>query len=324
MTRPNREPPERPVFVCGVARSGTSLMRAILGCHSQIAMAPLELHWWTVLHRRHRRARRGPAWESFLEEFGTWPGTRSLGFEPAEIRSLVDRLPPGDHGAVFGAVMRAYAQRLGKPRWGEKTPQLELCLGEVLDAFPGARFVYMLRDPRDVAVSMYHFRPRSGARRRVVRDVAWVSLNWRGSVRVALRELTAHPERFVVVRYESLVERPAETVDGLCRWLGIASEPAMLEPDRFPGSHRAAGDRSVEGAAGIDARAVGRYRDGLAPRKVRISEWLLRGELEAAGYLPARPPLGKREAALLPIELAGAAADAAVRATDRLVRGLPR
>jgi hypothetical protein len=217
----------------------------------------------------------------------------------------------------------AFAARLGKPRWGEKTPQVELLIREIRAAFPEASFVYMVRDPRDVAVSMFHYRPRQ-PRRRIARDLTWVALNWRESVRLALRESAADPARFHVVRYEGLVTRPSEVIDDLCRRLGLDFEPEMLEPERFPGFEVSLDTSPFGPHEGIDQAAVGRYRGLLPPRRIRIVEWLLGTEMRRLGYEPESPGLGFREAVLLPFELAGAAADATLRSVDRAVRGVPR
>ncbi|HEV8516598.1 MAG TPA: sulfotransferase [Candidatus Limnocylindrales bacterium] len=313
---------DRPIYVCGVARSGTSLMRAILGMNSAVAMPPEELHWWTRLLPRYRQATGGRDWQLFLDRFADWPQTRLLGLDRDELRARLESLQPGDHGQVFGTTMRAFAERLGKPRWGDKAPQLELFVSQIGEAFPGAAFVYMVRDPRDVAISMYHYRPRF-PRRRIARDVTWVTLNWRESVRVARGVAARDPGRFFLVRYETLVDRPRETIAELCGQLGLEFELPMLEPHRFAG-FGARGNSSFGEHDGIDRAGLARHLGRLPARQVRLCEWLLGDELAAMGYAPERPPLGAREAALLPLEVAGAAADASVRALDRLVRGVPR
>jgi hypothetical protein len=298
-------------------------MRAMIGLNSAVAMAPEELHWWTRFVPSLRQARGDRTWQGFLDRFVDWPLTRRLGLDPDELRARLGSVPPGDRAAVFASTMRAFAARLGKPRWGEKTPQLELFVREIWVAFPRASFVYMVRDPRDVVASMYHYRPRR-PRRRIARDLMWVVLNWRESVRLASRESAAHPALFHVVRYEDLVSRPTDVMEDLCRRLGLDVEPGMLEPERFPSFSLSLSTSPFGSHEGIDQAAVGRHRGLLPPRRIRIVEWLLAAEMSRLGYEPERPALGVAETALLLFELAGAAADGAVRSLDRLVRGVPR
>jgi hypothetical protein len=298
-------------------------MRAIIGLNSAVAMAPAELHWWTRLLSSHRRTTGDRAWPAFLERFVDWPPTQRLGLDRTELLERLRRVPAGDHSGVFGATMRAFAAHLGKPRWGEKTPQLELYSGEIREAFPGASFVYMVRDPRDVVASTFRFRARP-PRRRVARDVTWVALNWRESIRLALREGANDPDRFLVVSYERLVDRPRETIEGICQKLGLEFEPAMLDPERFRG-FAAFQATSLSGPhQGIDRVALGTHRSRLAPRKRWICERLLQREMRQLGYEPEQGRLGIVEAALLPVELAGAAGDASLRRLDRIARGAPR
>jgi hypothetical protein len=298
-------------------------MRAIIGLNSAVAMAPDELHWWTRIYPWHRRATSGRAWRDFLERFVDWPPTQGLGLDRAALLDRLGGIPDGDHAGVFGATMRMFATRSGKGRWGEKTPQLELYADEVREAFPAASFVYMVRDPRDVAISMYHYRP-GRPRRRPARDVAWVSLNWRESVQRAALEAARDPDRYLIVRYENLVERPRRTVEGLCQILGLEFEDRMLEPDEFPGFVRSRTAGPFGSQEGINRTALGRHHGRLAPRKRWISEWLLDAHMRRFGYDPEPGRLGVLEAALLPIELAGAAGDATLRRLDRIARGVPR
>jgi hypothetical protein len=298
-------------------------MRAILGLNSAVAMAPEELHWWTRLLSSQRRTTGDRAWPAFLDRFVDWPPTQRLGLDRAQLLELLSRVPPGDHSGVFGTTMQEFAARLGKPRWAEKTPQLELYSGDIRAAFPGASFVYMVRDPRDVVASTFQLRARP-PRRRAARDVAWVALNWRESVRWALREAAKDPDGFLVVSYEGLVERPKETIEGICQKVGLRFESAMLDPERFEGFAASQATSSSGPHEGIDRVALGAHRRRLAPRKRWICEWLLQREMRQLGYEPEQGRLGLVEAALLPLELAGAAGDASLRRLDRTARGAPR
>jgi hypothetical protein len=297
-------------------------MRAILGLHSAVAMAPSELHWWTRLYPAHRRAVSGPAWTRFIDLFVDWGPTRDLGVPRELLLSHLRSLPPGAFARVFGATMGAFAARLHRPRWAEKTPQLELFTAEIRKGFPDAYFVYLVRDPRDVVVSTSAFRS-AFARRRLTRDVGWVALNWRESVRCAIRQADSD-DRFLVVRYEELVSRPGETVAALCGRLGLDFEPAMLDPDRFTGFAESKARSGFDPPAQIDGTAIGRFRGRLSPRKQWICERLLGRDMERLGYAPDLARLGVGESALLPLELAVAAADGAVRRVDRFLRGRPR
>src|SRR4051794_27962840 len=123
----------RPIFpfVVGCSRSGTTLLRALLDAHPLLAVPP-ESHF--AVAPRLRRLGRDP-W------FRLW------GIEPPDLRGL-------DVADAVRAVFAAYAAAQGKPRYADKTPHYVSHLPLLAERFPEARFVHVVRDGRDVALSL--------------------------------------------------------------------------------------------------------------------------------------------------------------------------
>ncbi len=108
--------PDRALFILGVRRSGTTLLRVMLGRNSRIAI-PDESYFIPQLAARHRGIVDPVAFEDDLRRLST---VRDWGVRPAEVRA---RLRPGATVAEgIAAVFEAYAAHQGKPRWGDKTP----------------------------------------------------------------------------------------------------------------------------------------------------------------------------------------------------------
>ena len=148
---------ERPVFVIGSERSGTTLIMAILGCHPRLAVPEVAwyyprfrpyLHTYGDLGRvenfktlAHEMAYglRTPFW-------GMDVNPATFGDEIVERALALEQSFRGVVAAMFGR----YAEYVDKPRWGEKTPYNLFFVGEILEDFPDAQFVHIYRDGRDV------------------------------------------------------------------------------------------------------------------------------------------------------------------------------
>jgi hypothetical protein len=116
---------------------------------------------------------------------------------------------------------RLYARRFGKPRWGDKSPTYTAHLPAVQELLPEARFVHLVRDGRDVALSLRQvwFAP--------ARDAAGLARYWRGCIEEA-RAGARHCRHYLELRYEDLVSDPEATLRRLCAFVELPWSPHML------------------------------------------------------------------------------------------------
>jgi hypothetical protein len=211
-------------FIVGVGRSGTTLLRLMLDAHPAMAIPP-ETHFVPALIETFERPRVSP--ELALEAIVSYPrsGWPDSGVEKEEmlkrLRSL-RRLNSPDAVRSFYAL---YAARHGKTRFGDKTPRYVTRLNRIGRALPEAHFIHVIRDGRDVALSM---------NRRLVelRDsqpvpVRRLAKRWRRRVLNArANELVS--DRYIEVRYEDLVADTEETLRRVCVFLALEYDPVML------------------------------------------------------------------------------------------------
>ena len=182
-----------PVFLLSPVRSGSTLLRVMLNTHSQIC-APHEMH----LRRLQVRISKSYA-ELSVEQSG-------LSVEKLE-NLLWDRL------------LDRELNRSGKKLIVEKTPSNLLMWARLHRAWPKARYVYLLRHPSAVADSWQRAHPK-----RSQETVHAEVLRYMQALQDARETLPGH-----VVRYEDLTRDPAGVLQGLCAFLGVAWEPAMLD-----------------------------------------------------------------------------------------------
>jgi protein-tyrosine sulfotransferase len=180
----------RPIFIVGCPRSGTSALKASLDSHPRISCGPEEgsLFWLartdTDLARR-RRQKAGVEEEAWL----------SL------VRHLVEEL------------MRPYAESLGKTRWGLKHPELATKIPWLDKLYPTCQVIHIVRNPNDVIASNQDLFGLSRSHRYGKRWVEFVRDAERDGRRLGR-------QRFKTVRYEDLVSQPEEILRDIVNWLG--------------------------------------------------------------------------------------------------------
>ncbi len=286
-----------PLFIVGNDRSGTTMLRLILDSGPEIAIPPESMILTDY----------GAVWEAgelgdpeasdrFMAEVWWHPKIALWNLEgppPAVPAAL-------DHAAAYRFVMeapfRAYAEQAGKPRWGDKTPHYVHHIAPLLEVWPRARFVILVRDGRDVALSIGRmpFGPNN----------AWAAASWwaRG-IRAGARAQAEHPDAVMTVRYEDLVSDPGRLVPEICAFAELDFAPEMLAIDRVDRAKIVADQKGWFPTLfdGIHTSASGRWRSEMPVRDQRIFASLAGPELLASGYEPGagRPPLASWQERLL-------------------------
>jgi hypothetical protein len=251
---------ERHIVIGGTPRSGTTLVRRTLDRHPGLCCGPET----SILLPGSIRI------EQVASEY-KWPA--------AELRELMSA--SDSQGAFVDAFARAYRERRGRPRWAEKTPLNVHSFAWVLERFPEARLVHVIRDGRDVVCSM-----RQHPERRWVDGVEVKELRPQ-PVEAYMRRWVRDTEagiamrgdpRYIEVRYEELVDDPERVLRGLVDALDEPWLPRLLV-ERTPKSGGPAHANSR-----ISTGSVGRWRQDLSADE-RAAVQRIGGELLARlGY----------------------------------------
>jgi hypothetical protein len=210
-------------FIVGRGRSGTTLLRAMLDTHPIMAVPP-ESHFVVPLIKRRRALEKGGqlSVNAVIADL-----RRRYGFQrwDLDLRAVEERLreaQPLDLAGGIREVFSLYAERRGKSRYAEKTPINVLHIPLLAAAFPEARFIHLIRDGRDVALS--YLDTDFGAS-----TLSESAVQWRRFVRTGMRDgARLGSGRYREVRYEELVERPAAVLRSVCSFLELPFDQAML------------------------------------------------------------------------------------------------
>jgi len=277
------EASDRPIFVVGCPRSGTTLLQLMLSSHPRIAIPP-ETRF--LLRAYARRLEFGdleqPANRRVLGEFicaRRGHRFRDLGLKRRRTVEEIVAGPP-TLGSAFGIVYQAYAARFGKPRWGDKRPAYNRYLDILLRLFPDAQLVHLVRDPRDCVASLKRV-PwwRRGPYQAVVA--------WAGAIDNVRATAERHPDAVVELQYERLVADPETELRRLCTALGEDFNPAMATPESVASLHvpeRALKEWHANTRRRPSTASVGRWREELEPWEAGLCETVLGARMDRFGY----------------------------------------
>lgn len=211
-------------FFVGCGRSGTTLVAAMFDSHPQLTV-PSESYFVGNLGRQASRYSTGPGFDvdRFLTDLLQISWVQRWELDEETLRHYLHAAPVESFADAVGRVFRCYADRAGKPRYGDKTPNYVARMPLIAGLIPEARFVHIIRDGRDVATSFRRvpFGPTTAAE---------AALFWRGRVstgRAAGQQLG--PERYREVRYEALVGDARAALQPVCDFLDLPFDNAMLD-----------------------------------------------------------------------------------------------
>ena len=234
---------QRPIFIGGLSHSGKTQLRIALEANAELSLTR-RTYLWDRFYGRFGDLRDAANLERCLEALCADEAVAQLSPDPAAIRREITEGDPS-YARVFAAFHRQHAERLGRSRWGEQLGFVERFADPIFAAFPSARMIHMVRDPRT----------SSGGRRRKPGALGWETARWLSSASLATRNRRRYPEGYLVVRYEALAAEPETTVGAACAFLGEPMLPAVRE--RLGEIRFEAGRDADEGSP--DAAFVDRY-----------------------------------------------------------------
>ena len=267
------EPEQPPApFVVGVARSGTTLLRLMLDAHPELAIPP-ETHFIPKLAKSmgelpksvgegemRRRA------HEVITEHRRWP---DYGLDAAELDRRFDHTEPFNATHALRAFYALYAEKQGKPRWGDKSPSYVRRIRRVHAVLPESHFIHLIRDGRDVALSQLEVHHGND-------EVADAATEWVEGIEKARKTGGAIGDAYMEVRYEDLVDDPQPVLERVCARIGLDFDPAMLDYHRGAEERMAETVRDMErgeGAVTAEQRAEQHKNVSKPPQRDRAGRW---------------------------------------------------
>jgi Sulfotransferase family len=219
------------VFLVGSARSGTTLLRRIVNAHPAIAITR-ETHFvprWYV--RRRGLTPDGHVTPKLLEHLAGYHRFRRFGLPLEDLERLARTEPPVTYAQFLTAFYDLHGQKEGKPLVGDKTGEYSRWLPTLHGLWPDARFIHLIRDGRDVCLSVLSWREEPGASRFSTWSsdrVSTCALWWMRNVALAQEAGASLGDLYHEVRYEELVNQPERVCKEICAFLDLPYDDSML------------------------------------------------------------------------------------------------
>jgi hypothetical protein len=261
------------VFIVGMPRSGTKLLRDLLNHHTDIAIFPHETHFFRPLQEQFRKYGDVTNWNAFSKLYHDFKDATF--FKRMELRGLTitaeawhRQLEGAEFRDLLQALFSTYSQITGCSIVGDKTPSYITQLPMLGSCFPNAKFIHIIRDPRDYALSI---------RKAWRKDLRRATQRWKQSIRKC--RLDASSLAYLEVHYEELVAMPQESLTRVCGFLDLPFQANMLV---FSRPSENIGD--TRDAMTVVKHNVDKWREQLDADEVRQVELIAGALMHELGY----------------------------------------
>ena len=268
---------ENSVFIGGLERSGKTYMRFMLGSHPDFIFSK-RTNLWPKFYQKYGELNAAANFQRCIHALrhnkhilALEPDFEQIGVEFREGKTTYERL--------FEVIHQQYARKNQKIYWGDQTEFLEKYAPKILSAYPNAKFIHLIRDPRDRYEAILNKVQRKSR-------MGIATARWHHSAALAIKYQAEYPDRYKVVRYETMVSHPKTSMIEICDFLGVSYYQSMLAMtnvarfnDRDSAGHKT---RSCP----LSTEFIDRYRGILTTSEISFMQIFLKQSMRSFDYVP--------------------------------------
>lgn len=276
-----------PFFIVGSGRNGSTMFSGMLNSHSKILL-PTEQWRLPNMILKYKFYHFLP-WKELVSliigEIAASNSALNWNINFNDALALLQYLPKEERSLqrIIDEIYVAYGTQHEESFacWGEKSPKNMPYTREIYRAFPKSRYIFLLRDGRDVA--------RSWLIKNESEDIKWIAESWNESIEMyEWLQKRLGPEQLYLVQYEDLVTETEATLRGVVKFLGCEFEASMLAFQGY--AAKIEGDpvfnhfKQLRKAA--NPSSIGKWKDYFSPEKTAYLEGIIRKNMVKFNYAP--------------------------------------
>ncbi len=276
--------PTTPIFIVGAPRSGTTLLQYMLRSHPDISIPTAESHFFIPLLKQesdfgdlHNIDNIRRVLQRMYQQSASFLDTdlHGISFDVETLSKQLHAQQFDSMAQLIAGLFELNAKEENARRWGDKTPYYVLHMKRLLEQFPGAQFIHLIRDGRDCALSMFErehdFR---------VYNTFFAAKYWEIYVEIGQkmgREIG--PDNYYEIRYEDLLDNPQIIMKDVCRFL---QEEYCEEIVNFKKSGEAGKTPLLQQP--IQKQNQAKWRSKMKPAQIAVFERAVAGTLRNCNY----------------------------------------
>lgn len=276
-----------PFFIIGSGRSGNTLLRSMLVEGDGVVIPPESYVLGNVIRKYYELSHfQHIQWNEICAiTLAVFDGYPEFKWWDINVWNVYDKLKniEVEYRSLAYIIKEVYNEYAIKnavimKKWGDKTPLNTFHLNKIHQTFPNAKFVHIIRDGRDVAVSY--------KKAKLYQSLEEACTRWNDSVNeVKMFSKKILNNKLYEIKYEMLVSNPREEIKNVCNFLGIDFKESML--NRSQSNHL--GDvsglnhhKNVKNP--INSSSIGKWRNTLSEEEKKTVNNLCYRNLKKLGY----------------------------------------
>jgi len=264
----------------------------VLASSQEFPLYKAETKLLSLCSQKYGPLHRDENYRRFLNDWTASTQFLRSGLDSQEFRRRVDN-HHSSYAEFLVYFMGAIAMNQGKQRWLEKTPEHVFAMDELSGALPEARFVHIIRDGRDVAISRRKTGWVGTSSKNKVTQLIGAAIEWERAVIAGREAGEMLGERYLEVSYENLVDNTEDVLEVLNSFAGIRLSIESLESSDV-GSLRRSNSAFAGRDTGISKSAVRRWRGMLSDSELHAINTVIGKTLESLGYADTNDRLSPR------------------------------
>ena len=275
------------IVIGGLQRSGTSLLRAMIGSHPDIAFiqwdAPLLTKFFEIYKEKTFNIEEAKCVIIELLQHEKIKANE-IDFDLNYLTNLIETGGEKEYiyEELYSILLNHYLEKTHKKIIGIKTPHNEFYSSEIMKRFPNTKFIHIIRNPLDVFTSLQEAEKKWW--NNTTHYYTHIKL-WHDSVNIGLYNSTKYPKNYYLLRYEDLIIKPEYIINSICNFLKIEYCNEMLEMKNHPGwkGHNSSFN-NPSNASKMNMKSINRYKNNVHQKIVWTYSLLLGKLMSKLGY----------------------------------------